>query len=180
MNQSTQDTLGTSPIHSDVPAGADSSHDISVLNSLIEVTLDSAEGYGEAVNDEETGQFGSIFAERASERRQAVTLLQDEVRRLGGEPEDSGSILGGMHRMFTKIKAMATQRDDALIREVENGEDYIKNKFESALADTRLMPTTRTAIRQVFESVQAGHDQMSQLKHAVSDKRGLPNIPDGI
>ncbi len=147
---------------------ADRDNDISVLNSLIATTLDSVDGYTEAAGDIENPRYGSVFSDRARERREVVSDLQAEVRRLGGDPEDDGTVLAGAHRMFLDLKAKVTGQDDkAIIDEVERGEDHIKAKFDDALAKEDLSPEVRAAIAKANQSVQEGHDQMRDLKHSM-------------
>lgn len=143
-------------------------HDIRTLNSLIATTLDSVDGYTEAAKDSDSGRFASLFTSRATERRQVVSNLQQQVRSLGGNPEDDGTLLAGAHRVFLNLKATLSGKDDkAIVAEVERGEDHIKSKFKDALGDTDLSAATRTVIEQAFTSVRAGHDQMSALKHSL-------------
>ena len=145
------------------------SHDISTLNGLIATTLDSVDGYTEAAKDSENSRFTPLFTSRAAERRQVVANLQQQVRSLGGDPEDDGTILAGAHRMFLNLKATLTGKDDkAIINEVEAGEDHIKAKFEDAMKDGELSPTALAAITEAFGSVREGHDQMSALKHSLA------------
>ncbi|URW74753.1 PA2169 family four-helix-bundle protein [Sphingomonas donggukensis] len=147
---------------------ADTSHDIRTLNGLIATTLDSVDGYQEAAKDTENSRYASMFTDRANERRQVVTDFQSEVRRLGGNPEDDGTILAGAHRVFLDLKASITGQDDqAIVNEVERGEDHIKAKFEAALKDTDLSPETRAAVERGWGSVKQGHDQMRDLKHSM-------------
>ena len=71
--------------------------------------------------------------------------------------------------MFLDLKAKVTGQDDkAVVNEVERGEDHIKAKYESALADTDLSPATLAVIRKAYQSVREGHDQMSALKHSLA------------
>ncbi len=147
---------------------ADRDYDIKTLNSLIATTLDSVDGYTEAAKDIENQRYGTMFVARAKERRQVVSDLQGEVRRLGGNPEDDGTVLAGAHRMFLDLKATVTGQDDkAIINEVERGEDHIKAKFDDAVVDNDLSPETRDVIQKANQSVQQGHDQMRDLKHAL-------------
>jgi uncharacterized protein (TIGR02284 family) len=148
------------------------SRDISTLNSLIATTIDSADGYAEAANDSDSGRFVAIFNERSAERRAVMAKLQAEVVRLGGEPEDDGTMLAGAHRMFVNLKSVVTGKDDkAIINEVERGEDHIKAKFENALEDSELSATVITVIRECYASVKSGHDQMRDIKHAMENAR---------
>jgi len=146
----------------------DTSHDIRTLNGLIATTIDSIDGYTEAAKDSENGRYGSIFTDRASERRQVATALQGEVTRLGGTPDDDGTVLAGAHRVFLNLKSTVLGKDDkAIVDEVERGEDHIKAKFEDALKDADLSAQTRSAIETAYQSVRQGHDQMRDLKHSL-------------
>ena len=146
----------------------DNSHDVSTLNSLIATTIDSVDGYAEAAKDSESGRFTSMFNARAAERRTVMTTLQSEVTRLGGEPEDDGTMLAGAHRVFVNLKSVVTGKDDkAIVNEVERGEDHIKAKYEDAMADANLSAEVSSVIRECYASVKQGHDQMRDIKHAM-------------
>jgi uncharacterized protein (TIGR02284 family) len=108
-----------------------------------------------------------LFNQRAAERRAALTKLQAEVGRLGGNPEDDGTTLAAAHYGFLDLKAAVTGRDDkAIIDEVERGEDHINAKYE-ALGNADLSPQVRQVIQEAYVSVKEGHDQMRDLKHSM-------------
>lgn len=136
------------------------------LNTLIGTLLDSIEGYQKSAEDVDNPQLEQRFQARARERQQAVATLQAAVARLGGNPEDDSTLLGGAHRVFLDLKAAVTGRDDqAILNEVERGEDYLKGKFEAAIRNVDLAPEARTAVEEAWNTVKAGHDEMSRLKH---------------
>lgn len=140
-------------------------HDIPTLNSLIATTLDSCEGYRRAAEESENQTHRSLFLDFAGERERVVRDLQAQVQALGGEPEDDGTILAAAHRAFLSLRDAISSRDDAaVVAEVERGEDHIKAKYEAAL-DGRLDPTVEDVVRRAYQSVRAGHDRMSALKH---------------
>jgi uncharacterized protein (TIGR02284 family) len=141
---------------------------ISTLNTLIATTIDSITGYEDAAANSEAGRFQQLFRERATERQRVVEDLRAEVRRLGGNPEDDGSFMGKTHQRFLDLKAAITGRDEqAIINEVERGEDYLKEKFETALNSDELTGESRAVVERAYQSVREGHDQMSQLKHGI-------------
>lgn len=147
----------------------DNAHDIDTLNELITSTFDSVDGYRKAGEDSASGQFQPIFFSRAAERKDVVEKLQQEVRTLGGEPHDDGSLMGAADRAFMTLReVVSSDNEQAIIAEVERGEDKIKAKFEDALQDGKLSEATRITISSAFESVRAGHDQMRDLKHSLS------------
>ena len=149
------------------------SDEITTLNTLTATLIDSVTGYEDAAaNIEGSNRFQQLFRERASERSRVVEDLRAEVRRLGGNPEDDGSFLGKTHQRFLDLKAAVTGHDEqAVINEVERGEDYLKEKFEAALESGALSGETRTAVEQAYQSVRAGHDQVSALKHGMEGTR---------
>jgi uncharacterized protein (TIGR02284 family) len=147
---------------------AEHSSQISTLNTLIATTIDSINGYEDSAKNIDNDRFREIFRQRANERQEVVESLRAEVRRLGGNPEDDGSFLGKAHQRFEDLKAAITGRDEkAIINEVERGEDYLKGKFEAALNSDDLTGESRSVVQQCFQTVRAGHDQMSQLKHGM-------------
>src|SRR3982750_1511568 len=147
---------------------AEHSEAISTLNTLIATTIDSITGYEDSAQNIDNERFREIFRQRANERQEVVRSLRDEVRRLGGNPEDDGSFMGKAHQRFEDLKAAVTGRDEkAIINEVERGEDYLKDKFETALNDGNLSGETRAAVERCYQSVREGHDQMSHLKHGM-------------
>ncbi len=142
--------------------------DTTTLNTLIATLIDSVEGYQKAAADTENTRFAEMFNARAQERQAAVGTLQAAVARLGGNPEDDGTTTGAVHRGWINLKEAVVGRDDeAIVNSVESGEDYLKEKFETALKHADLPAEARSAVEQAWTSVKAGHDQMSQLKHAI-------------
>ena len=146
----------------------DTQDQISTLNELIETTIDSVTGYEDSAQNVDNERLRQIFRERADERQQVVQQLREEVRRLGGNPEEGGSLLGKAHQRFEDLKAAITGRDEkAIINEVERGEDYLKAKWEAALDSGKLTGEPRALVESLFQSVRSGHDQISQLKHGL-------------
>ena len=141
---------------------------ISTLNTLIATTIDSITGYEDSAQNIGNERFRAIFRQRASERQQIVEQLRAEVRRLGGDPEDSGSFLGKAHQRFEDLKAAITGRDEkSIINEVERGEDYLKGKWQAALQSNSLRGESHDLVERCYQSIKSGHDQMSALKHGM-------------
>jgi uncharacterized protein (TIGR02284 family) len=142
--------------------------DTTTLNTLIGTLIDSIQGYQKAAADTSNARFAEMFNARAQERQQALTRLQAAVARLGGNPEDDGTTAGAVHRGWMNLKeAVLGQDDETIVKTVEEGEDYLKGKFETALDNVDLPAEARMAVEEAWTSVKAGHDEMSALKHAV-------------
>jgi uncharacterized protein (TIGR02284 family) len=142
--------------------------EITTLNTLITTLIDSINGYEDSAANLDSPRIQQLFREKAGERQRVVESLRAEVRRLGGNPEDDGSFLGKTHQRFLDLKAAIAGRDEkAVINETERGEDYLKEKFETALSSSTLSGETRAAVEQAYQSVRSGHDQVSALKHGL-------------
>jgi len=147
---------------------AENNEAITTLNTLIATTIDSVTGYEDSAKNIDNERFREIFRSRADERQRIVEELRVEVRRLGGDPDDSGSFLGKAHQRFEDLKAAVSGRDEkAIINEVERGEDYLKEKWQAALQSGNLHGESHDLVERCYQSVKAGHDQISQLKHGM-------------
>ncbi|MDB5460197.1 MAG: hypothetical protein JWO72_1938 [Caulobacteraceae bacterium] len=141
-------------------------HAVKVLNSLIETTLDSANGYRQAAQNVRDPELRSMFEQHASRREQISSELQGEVRSFGGEPNTHQSMLGKAHNKFVELKKAVTGGSDkAVIDEVERGEDVIKHKFEKAAKEDDLPLPVRDVVSRAYGSIKADHDEISRLKH---------------
>ncbi len=145
---------------------ASNEHAVKLLNSLIETTLDSANGYKDAAEHVQNPQYRTMFSERSTRRMELTQRLQDEVRTFGGEPKDEPSLLGKAHNKFTELKGKLTgDSDKSVIDEVERGEDVIKAKFEQAIRDDELPDPVRQVVSSAYASIKADHDEISRIKH---------------
>ena len=137
---------------------------ISVLNNLIETCKDGEQGFRTAAEGLTNPEIKSRFHQYARERAQMSSDLQAEVRRLGGDPERSGSMAGAVHRGWLDIKSVVTGKDDhAILVEAERGEDVAKNAFEAALKES--LPDSALMLVQVEAAkVRQAHDYVRTLR----------------
>ena len=138
---------------------------ISTLNSLIETCKDGELGFKTAAEGLQSNDVKAKFLEYSRQRAEMARELQAEVRRLGGDPEKSGSMSGTMHRGWLDIKSAVTGKDDhAIIAEAERGEDVAKAAFENALKESSLDTTARTIVQQQSTKVRQAHDAVRDLR----------------
>ncbi|HEY1606808.1 MAG TPA: PA2169 family four-helix-bundle protein [Allosphingosinicella sp.] len=150
----------------------DRSHDIDALNSLIETTIDSVDGYRHSATESTDSRFSEAFRDWAKDREEVVTKLRDRVRMLGGEPEHEGGLLAKMHRQFLSLRDAVAGRDDqAVIAEVDRGESYLDDKWRAALDDDRISAETRDLVRACYDSVRSGRQRWEQLHESMSAAR---------
>lgn len=144
--------------------GDQNNESISVLNELIETCKDSEAGFKTAADGLQSSDIKAQFIEYARERGEMASQLQSEVRRLGGDPEQSGSMAGSLHRGWIDVKSAVTGHDDkAIVAEAERGEDAAKAVYQEALGKS-LPGSTESVVRQQSAKVQRVHDTVRNLR----------------
>ncbi|HXG56509.1 MAG TPA: PA2169 family four-helix-bundle protein [Vicinamibacterales bacterium] len=137
---------------------------ISVLNNLIETCKDGELGFKTAAEGLQSSDIKAKFLEYSRQRGEMVRELQTEVRGLGGDPEQTGSVSGSLHRGWLDIKSAITGKSDhAVLSEAERGEDVAKAAYESALKET-LPGTADSVVRQQADKVRQAHDHVRDLR----------------
>jgi uncharacterized protein (TIGR02284 family) len=137
---------------------------ISTLNGLIETCRDGQEGFKQAAEGVERADLKTLFYEFGQQRATFVGELQDVVRTLGGDPENSGSFAGTLHRGWINIKSVVTGKDEeAILNECERGEDAAKKAYKDAL-DTALPAYVAQTVQDQYTSVQSAHDRVRDLR----------------
>lgn len=143
---------------------------ISCLNGLIETCKDGQQGFQEAADGIDRSDLKSLFYEFSQQRAQFAGDLQNLVRTLGGDPENSGSISGAIHRGWINIKAAVTGKDEqGILNECERGEDVAKSEFKSALEKT-LPANIRETVQNQYSSILAAHDRIKGLRDSANNE----------
>jgi uncharacterized protein (TIGR02284 family) len=100
--------------------------DIETLNDLLSLCIDSTKGYREAGEKCKNASLTEMFRSRAAERDRVASEFKTEIRKLGGEPNEHGTLGGATHRVMLDVMAMVGDNAKVAINEVERGEDVIK------------------------------------------------------
>ncbi len=142
----------------------DQKHAIGILNQLIEVSKDGEAGFRACSDDAKDPGLKSYFEECAARCRASAQGLGDEVTRLGGQAEDSGSVAGAVHRVFVNLKAVLATNDDlAVLEECERGEDVALRAYTQAL-DEPLPDSARALVQSQYLGVKHNHDRVKALR----------------
>ena len=104
-----------------------------VFKSLTDTTFDSVEGYRQAAETANNPQLTQALQQRGQERGQTLQQMNAELQRQGEELVTKGTLTGEAHQMWQSVTAAFENNDEAAAERVEEGEDYIKNKFQQAL-----------------------------------------------
>jgi len=139
---------------------------IDTLNDLIETSKDGEQGFLECAENVANASLKQIFMNGARHCAEAAAELQQEVARLGGKPEHSGSLAGSAHRRWVDVKSAIMGRDEAsVLAECERGEDVAKARYQAALKKDLPM-NIRSIVERQYEGVLQNHDRVRALERS--------------
>ncbi len=137
---------------------------ISTLNNLIQTCRDGEEGFRAAAVGVEDAELKELFDGYSRQRASFAGELKGEVRRLGGEPADAGSITGSFHRGWLGLKAALTGADErAVLAECERGEDSALAAYRAALG-VDMPASIRTAVERQFAEVKEARERIRAME----------------
>lgn len=142
---------------------------VQVLNDLIEINNDRADGFDRASADlqPENVDLKAVFDKFASDSREYVTQLAGLVGRNGENPDTGNTILGTLHRAWIDVKASFGGNDrHSILAECERGEDAIKKAYRDALEQNDLGEEVRKVLLNQQDGISAGHDTIKALRDA--------------
>lgn len=139
------------------------------LQELIQVNLDSRDGFNESAAQLEDMTVSSMFRQLAEDRNEQAAELRTIVAANREEPESSGSLAAAAHRMVIDIRAALGGGVGAILAEAERGEDWIKGKYEEVLKETAGSAVNDVLQRQ-YAAVKAAHDRIRDLRDAHNEE----------
>ena len=143
----------------------------SILNDLVETSKDGEKGFRAAAEDTKNTELQSEFLRRAQDCATGAADLQQRVARLGGKPEEGGSVAGAVHRGWVNLKGAVSSRTDlAILEECERGEDVAKARYRKALEVT-LPEGIREVVQRQYDGVMRNHDQIRDLRDRYRAKK---------
>ena len=126
------------------------------FKSLTDTTFDSVEGYRKAAEKADSPQLKQALNQRLQQREQTLRHMNAELERQGDELVTKGTMTGEAHQMFASISSMFESGDEAAAERVEEGEDYIKNKFQEAIESNQLEAQERAVVERCYNEICEG------------------------
>ena len=138
---------------------------VSVLNDLIDTCNDGLEGFKTASESVKNPVAKTLFSSRLPNIQRGMAELKAEVRRLGGDPDKSGTVGGAIHRGWINLKSAVTgKNDEAIINECERGEEHAAHVYEDALKKD-LPSDTRAIVDRQYRGVIENLERVRALGH---------------
>ena len=126
------------------------------FKSLTDTTFDSVEGYRQAAEKADSAQLTQALNQRLQQRENTLRQMNAELERQGDELVTKGTVTGEVHQMWQSITSLFGNSDDNVAERIEEGEDYIKNKFQEALESDQLEGQERAVVQQCYNEICEG------------------------
>lgn len=137
---------------------------VSQLNHLVEVCRNGQHGFRRAAERCQDTHLQALLAEYASQREQFAAQLRYQVSRLGGRPEDSGTVAGAVHRQWMNVRnVVSSDADRALVRECERGERFALASYKLALQHA-LHPEVVLLVEDQRNQIEIAYRQLQELQ----------------
>ena len=145
---------------------------ISDLKGLINILNDGKEGYESASETTDSIELQGLFLKFSAQRAGYAMELKDHLAAHGGESEnESGGVLGALHRTWIDIKqALSSKEDVSILAAIETGEKAAIDKFDAVLDDpathadhVELLQKQRTGIREALTEIEAHRHRLGDL-----------------
>lgn len=142
-----------------------------VLNDVLESARDGEYGFNACAEHCDSQELKTLFLRHARECAAAGGELEQEIRRLGGEPASGGSMAGALHRGWVSVKSALSTRDDkAVLEECERGEDAAVARYRKALKSGGLPANVRSLLERQLQGAQRNHDEVKALRDSYAHR----------
>lgn len=138
---------------------------LAMLRDLLETSQEGERGFALAAKDNREPGVVDVLKDGEERCRAAAVELLDQVRLLGGAPEDGRAVKAPVYRGWISFKAVAISRGTkSILEECERGEDYAKARYREAMT-IELPESLRTMLERQYQRVLALHDRVRLLRN---------------
>ena len=139
-----------------------------IFQNLIKVTHDGEHGFQHAAAQVHDRALRDEFHKYARERRSMASELTQLMNLVGeGTTAPSGSATAAFHRTWMSLRTVFSEEpnDQAILDEVERGEEAAEEAFHEVLDPTDLLPeVVRSGIETLAEKVHRAHERVRRLR----------------
>jgi uncharacterized protein (TIGR02284 family) len=138
------------------------------LQDLIQLNLDSRDGFSEAADTVQPGSssLATMFLQIAGDRAAQARELQEMIDCNVEPPRHEQSVLANVHREWMNLRDALGNGEEALLAEAERGESHLQHMYEEAMVDLADCECFDT-IRNHYLAVRASHERIRETQVGV-------------
>lgn len=137
---------------------------ITDLKELLSIVNDGKEGYESSSETTDNIELKGVFLKYSAQRAAYAEELRAHIAEHGGDAEnESGGILGALHRTWIDIKeALSSKEDAAILEAITTGEKAAIEKYDKYIADyvdhsdhIDLLKRQRSGVQEALAEIEA-------------------------
>ena len=140
---------------------------VDVLNDLLQITNDRIKGFSK-VEDKVWDKYSSLkgdYDAMVAESQKMKTELHELIRNKGGEPDDSGTVLGSIHRGWIDVKnALVGDKAESTLENVVFGEKAAIEAYEKALSSGVLCAQCTPTVEKQLQNLRSSYAKFENLE----------------
>ncbi len=145
------------------------------LNELLRISKDGEQGYRSAAENIRNSELDTVFSGYAKQRAAFARDLEEEIERLGGDAENSGTLGGAVHRGWMDLKAaLSGGSAHAILAACESGDDSAEAAY-AQFATTGISGKTRVLVERQWQQIKEAHTRVRRLKNEMADGAEFQN-----
>lgn len=140
---------------------------VSVLNDLLNITNDRIEGFSKVEEKVWTthSALKADYDQMVSQSQVMKTELINLIREHGGNPDNTTSTAGALHRAWIDIKnSFSADKAESTLENVVFGEKAAINAYEKALDSDDLLPETQKVISDQLHQLKSSYRKFENLE----------------
>lgn len=145
------------------------STDRDVTADLMEVLQDGKDGFSHAADlltDTDRADLAATFRRFSTQRAEYYAELEHIAASYGDDLDEDGSAGAAAHRTWMTVRdTLSGSNPSGILDAAEQGEDHAVKAYEDALRQ-EISADLRTIVQRQMAGVQAGHDEVRDLRNA--------------
>ncbi len=141
---------------------------IEVLNDLLKINTDRADGYTLAIQESKDADLKIMFRNMAEESKKNISDLSRIILQLGGDPKfGENTMAGKIYHVWMELKTSFTGKDrQSILNSCEFGEDAAVKAYKSAIREQDLVVEAFDMIYRQAQLQRASHDVIRAYRDA--------------
>lgn len=139
---------------------------VSVLNDLLNITNDRIKGFSK-VEDKVWGTYSPLKGDYDNMVAQSQTMKSELVGLInerGGEPDNTGSTAGAIHRGWIDVKnSFSGDKTESTLENVVFGEEAAIDAYQDALDSGDLCPESSRVVSDQLHRLKSSYNKFNNL-----------------
>lgn len=149
----------------------DNSKTVETLNDLLNITNDRIQGFSK-VEDKVWDDYTTLkidYDQMVSQSQKMKSDLISLIREKGGEPDDSSTTAGALHRTWIDVKNSFTgNNSESTLENVVFGERAAIDTYEEALQDGYLCPQSTAVVADQLAQIKSSYSKFENLERSTN------------